>query len=101
MQQIKSQNRLLWLDCLKSFSTLLIVIQHSVSYEWVHLLTENNVIWKIINFVFMISKSGVPIFIMCSGIGMLQKERSIKDIFTKNVYGILKCYSTFPADISK
>ena len=92
MQQIKSQNRLLWLDCLKSFSTLLIIMQHSISYEWVHLLTENNVIWKIINFVFMISKSGVPIFIMCSGIGMLQKERSIKDIFTKNVYGILKCY---------
>ena len=86
------KTRLFWLDCLKAFSTFLIVMQHSISYEWVRLIDEADFTWKIINFIFLISKAGVPIFIMCSGIGMLNKERTIKEIYAKNVANILKVY---------
>ena len=86
------KDRLLWMDCLKVFATFLVVMQHSISYEWVSLIDKTNITWKIINFVFMLSKAGVPIFIMCSGIGMLKKERTITDICTKNIANILKVY---------
>lgn len=90
-----NKNRYIWLDCLKAFATFMIVMQHSVSYEWVRLIEEPDIIWKIINFVFMIVKSGVPIFIMCSGVGMLQKERTIKDILCKNIVHIVKIYTSW------
>ncbi len=82
-----------WLDCLKIFAAFLIVLQHSISYEWVRLLGEVDITWKIINLLFILSKAGVPIFIMCSGMGMLQRERSIKEIFTKSIFDILKIYA--------
>lgn len=87
-----NKERKLWIDCIKVFSTFLIVMQHSISHEWVRLIESPNVEWSIINFVFMLSKAGVPIFIMCSGIGMLRKEKSIKEILFRNIFGILKIY---------
>lgn len=87
-----NKERKLWIDCIKVFSTFLIVMQHSIAYEWVKLIDTPEGTWRMINFVFMLSKAGVPIFIMCSGIGMLRKEKSIKEIFFKNMIGIIKIY---------
>lgn len=86
-------NRLLWLDCLKIFSTFLIVMQHSISYEWIQAVSESTNISYIINLLFMLSKSGVPLFFMCSGMGMLQKSRTIKEIYCKNTFNLLRIYS--------
>lgn len=83
---------LIWVECMKVFAAFLIVMQHSISYEWTRLITINNIEWKFLNFVFMIARSGVPIFFMCSGIGMLARERNIKDIYQRSIWGIVKIY---------
>lgn len=40
----------------------------------------------------MISRLGVPIFVMCSGAGMLARERPIKDIWRKNIFPLVITY---------
>lgn len=67
-------------------------MQHSISHEWVNNLDNGNSAWRIINFVFMLSRTSVPIFFMCSGIGMLGRERSFKEIYTKNIWELLRIY---------
>lgn len=83
--------RLLWMDYIKIFGTFLIVMQHSISGSFTSLPVEG-IEWKIISFIFMISRMGVPIFIMCSGAGMLSRERSIKDIWRKNIFSLVIVY---------
>lgn len=88
---MKISRNLLWMDVIKVFSTFLIVMQHSISYSFTT-LPVSGYEWKILNFIFMISRMGVPIFIMCSGAGMLSRERTIKEIWCKNISGLLKVY---------
>lgn len=83
--------RLLWMDYIKIFGTFLIVMQHSISSSFTSLPVEE-IEWKIISFIFMISRMGVPIFIMCSGAGMLSRERSIKEIWCKNIFSLVVVY---------
>ncbi len=91
-KMIDNHTRLLWVNCIKVFATILIVVQHSISYEWVRLLDIGGTQWNIINFIFMLSRTGVPIFFMCSGMGMLQKERNLKDIFFHSIKKIVILY---------
>ncbi len=86
------QTKLFWINCIKVFATLLVVMQHSISYEWVRLLKTGGSSWNIINLVFMLTKIGVPVFIMCSGMGMLQKKRSIKSIYLNNSKKLILLY---------
>ena len=83
--------KLLWIDLIKVFATFLIVVQHSISYSFTTLAVESPD-WKLINFLFMISRTGVPIFVMCSGAGMLSRERSIREIWRESIAGLLKVY---------
>lgn len=85
------QKRYLWLDVLKVFLTFMIVMQHTISYSWTTLSIES-MEWKIVNIFFLLSRSAVPLFVMCSGIGMLQKERSILSIWRKNIFLLLRAY---------
>lgn len=88
---MSTQRKLLWIDVIKVFSSFLIVIQHSISSSYTT-LSVNSYEWKFLNFVFMISRMGVPVFIMCSGAGMLARERSVKEIWQKNILLLLKAY---------
>lgn len=81
-----------WIDCAKVFATFLVVMQHSISNEWTSTAIAGNKVWMVINFVFMLTRSGVPIFFMCSGFGMLRRERSINEVYRKNVFSLLKIY---------
>ncbi|MCM1038266.1 MAG: acyltransferase family protein [Ruminococcus sp.] len=83
--------KLLWIDLIKVFSTLLIVVNHSISYSFTT-LAVGSMEWKVLNFLFMISRMGLPVFIMCSGAGMLARERTIKEIWQGNIAGLLKVY---------
>lgn len=83
--------RVYWVECLRVFSTFSIVMHHSVSGVWTTLSPETPE-WKIINLVFLLSRCAVQVFFLCSGMGMLAKERSIESIFKKNILGILKIY---------
>ena len=91
-----SKKNLLWIDIIKVFSTFLIVVQHSISASYTMLSIES-IEWKIINFVFMLSRMGVPIFFMCSGIGMLAREHSIKEIWHRNIFSLIKVYAAWMA----
>lgn len=83
--------RCLWLDLFKTFLTLVIVMQHSISHSWTSLPIQTPQ-WQVINVFFLFSRLAVPLFIMCSGIGMLSKERSISSIWRKNIFNLLKVY---------
>ena len=85
------KKNLLWINIIKVFSAFLIVVQHSISASYTMLPVES-IEWKILNFVFMFSRMGVPIFFMCSGIGMLARERSIKEIWCRNIFSLIKIY---------
>lgn len=87
----ESGNKIYWIECIRVFSTFLVVMQHSISGMWTTLSPET-MEWKILNLVFLLSRSAVPVFFMCSGIGMLSKERTIQSVFKKNILGILKPY---------
>ena len=86
-----AKKKVLWMDVIKVFATLLIVIQHSISSSYTTLQIDSYE-WRIINFIFMISRMGVPIFIMCSGAGMLAREHSVKEIWQKNILLLMKVY---------
>lgn len=86
-----SDGKIYWIECIRVLSTFLVVMQHSISSVWTTLPPETSE-WKIINLVFLISRCAVPVFFMCSGMGMLAKKRSIESIFKKNILGLLKIY---------
>lgn len=86
-----NENRCLWLDILKAFLALIIVMQHSISHSWTTLPVTSTE-WQILNVFFLFSRTAVPLFVMCSGIGMLSKERNIFTIWRKNIFHLLKVY---------
>lgn len=86
-----AKKRLLWMDIIKVFSTFLVVLQHCISNSYTT-FPVNSREWMIINFVFMISRMGVPVFIMCSGAGILAEEHSVKEIWHRNILSLLKVY---------
>lgn len=86
-----NENRCLWLDILKAFLALIIIMQHSISHSWTTLPIQS-VEWQILNIFFLFSRMAVPLFIMCSGIGMLSKERSISVVWKKNIFNLFKTY---------
>ena len=72
-------NRKNWIDVIKVFAAILIIVQHSVSTMWTD-YQDGTVSWKILTAIFMLARCSVPLFVMCSGYGMMAKERSIKDV---------------------
>ena len=80
-----------WLDLLKIFAAFLVVFQHSTSHIWTSHPVDTFT-WKLTHFFFLFSRTAVPLFFMCSGAGMLQKEHSISKIFHKNIFNLLKIY---------
>lgn len=88
---MQSGKKLLWMDVIKVFSTFLIVLQHSISDSFTTLPVDGYE-WKIMNAIFMISRMGVPVFLMCSGAGILAREHTIREIWRKNILGLVKVY---------
>ncbi len=80
-----------WLDVLKIFAAFLVVFQHSTSHIWTSHPVDTFT-WKLTHICFLFSRTAVPLFFMCSGTGMLQKEHSISKIFQNNIYNLLKIY---------
>jgi len=83
-----------WMDLIKVISTILIVIQHSISGEWMRINPED-MGWKVLNLFFMLSRCAVPVFVICSGIGMLRRERTIGEIWKKNILSLGVVYASW------
>ncbi|MGN0307503.1 MAG: acyltransferase [Lachnospiraceae bacterium] len=83
--------RSLWIDRIKIFAAFLVVLQHSISPVW-STFPIDTLTWKITNLIFILSRSAVTLFFMCSGAGMLRHPRSIEDVLKKNILPLLKVY---------
>ena len=79
------------IDRLKVFAAFLVVLQHSISATWTS-YAPDTFTWKITNFIFILSRSAVVLFFMCSGAGMLKREHSIEEVLKKNILRLLKVY---------
>ena len=90
-----STKRLIWIDIVKIISAFLIVMQHCLALEWADRINPLDMQWKITNFLFIISRMGVPLFFMCSGMTMLRRKHSIKEIYLSSIPTILKSYFCF------
>ena len=51
-----------------------------------------NANWRVINFLFIISRMGVPLFFMCSGMTMFRRKHGIREIFLSSIPKILIPY---------
>lgn len=91
-----AKKRLIWIDVIKVFSTFLVVMYHSISNSYTT-FPVNSREWLIINFVFMISRMSVPIFIMCSGVGILAREHSVKEIWQRSMLRLFRVYVAWMA----
>lgn len=87
-----------WIDGLKVFACFLVIMQHTLSSNWVAPFTNGEDIsefWIAVNAVFTLAKAGVPLFFMCSGAVMLQKWRSIREIWSHSIPNLLVPYVTW------
>lgn len=80
-----------WLDYLKIFAAFLVVLQHSISGTWTT-YGPDTATWKVTNFFFILSRSAVVLFFMCSGAGILKRPHSMEEVFKKNILQLLKAY---------
>lgn len=83
--------KIYWIECIRVFSAFLVVMQHSLSGVWTT-LPPGTWEWRAVNMAFLLSRCAVPVFFMCSGMGMLAKERSLENICKKNIPKLLKLY---------
>lgn len=83
--------RLHYVDLIKVISTIMIVMQHSISgcFEKMDIHSWQ---WIVIAVIFYASRIAVPIFVMLSGIGMLRRSRSITEVLKHNILQLLKVY---------
>lgn len=87
--------KITWIEYAKLTATMLVVMQHSISQEWVRLAADSHLMeWRVLNFVFMLDTISLPIFFMSSGIVMLGRDRSLNEI-THSIWKIVKTYVTW------
>lgn len=89
---MENSKRLVWIDIIKVIAAFLIVLQHSLAMEWVDGLAPGDTRWRIINLLFIIVKTGLPLFFMCSGATMLRRKHSIQEIFTSSIPRVIIPY---------
>ncbi len=81
---------------MKVVLALMVVVQHTLSGAWMTLAPGSGE-WRFISVPFLLSRLAVPLFVMCSGAGMLAKERSIEAVWKKNIFLLLKVYVSWMA----
>lgn len=89
---MENTKRIVWVDIIKIFAAFLIVMQHSISIEWIGRMPVNDMQWEVINLAFIVSRIGVPLFFMCSGYTMFRRKHSIREVFVRNLPGIIIPY---------
>lgn len=84
----EKEERKIYFDFLRIFATFAVIILHVSAQNW-HTTDINSFEWNIFNFYDSIVRWGVPIFVMISGALFLNKNQSIKKIYTKNILRII------------
>lgn len=86
----KMKNRILYLDVLRSFAMIMVILLHSISDYIVRPELYGTVSWYANLCINAISRTGVPVFFMVSGMLMLSSDgtRDIKKFYKKSLIRI-------------
>jgi surface polysaccharide O-acyltransferase-like enzyme len=87
---VNVNKRIIWLDYIRVFAITLVVLLH-VSANFVYHV-ENSVIWWIADTLNSLARPGVPLFLMVSGLLLLNSKDSISIFYYKRMKKILLPY---------
>ena len=92
-ENIKTNNRIIWADLLRIASIFSVVFLHTASAQW-DVLNIASLDWQIANFYKCLSRWGVPIFIMISGMFFLNPKKNIplKHLYSVNILRLALSY---------
>lgn len=93
MQAIKKSERLLYPDFLRIIAAFAVVLIHAISNFW-YITKPQNSEWLYLEIADSLLRFSVPIFVMISGLFMLDPNRPkpLKDLYTKNIFKIFTAY---------
>jgi len=96
VQETTPTNRIVYLDYLRVFATLAVMILHISAQKW-YTTDVNSFDWKTFNFFNSIVRWGVPVFVMISGALFLNRDLSVQKIFSKYVLRLLLAFGVWSA----
>ena len=85
------KNRLIYLDILRIFATVSLVVLH-VSGQNFNSQPTDSFEWVVLNFYDSLVRWVVPVFVMISGSLFLRREQSIKKLYQKYILRIVCAY---------
>lgn len=82
-----NSERLYYLDFLRIISAFAVVFLHVCAQNWFN-VSYNSYKWNILNIYDSLVRWCVPVFVMISGVLFLQKDKTIKELYSKNIFHI-------------
>jgi len=85
--------RLIYVDALRAAATFFVVLLHTAAGN-LNYVKIGSFEWNVFNFYDSISRFGVPVFVMISGMFLLNpnKDVSLRDIYRKYIFRIVKSF---------
>ncbi len=85
--------RLIYADLLRVIATFVIVILHVSGSNW-HNVPVSGFEWKVFNFYDSMARFSVPVFVMISGMFLLDNKKSLtlKKLYSKNILRIVTSF---------
>lgn len=86
-------NRLIYADALRVAATFSVVLLHVAASNW-SLAEPGSFEWNVFNFYDSISRFGVPVFVMISGMFLLNPDKAVdlREIYGKYILRIVKAF---------
>ncbi len=88
--------RLIYLDCLRILATFGVMLLHVSAQNWA-VAEVNTLEWNVFNFFDSSVRWAVPVFVMISGALFLAGNRSIEQIYKRNVLRLITAWSFWSA----
>ncbi|SFO21753.1 Acyltransferase family protein [Pseudobutyrivibrio sp. UC1225] len=83
--------RKVYCDYLRFFAVFAVCVLHVSAFNWA-CTDVNSLEWQVFNFYESIVRWGVPIFLMISGTLFLNREISIKKLFSKYIFRMVVAF---------
>ncbi len=98
MKDVKDSNRMVYLDLLRILAAFSVVLLHSAAQFW-YVLDIKSTDWVIANSYDAISRFGVPLFVMISGVLFLDPKRTIdwRRLYKHNILRLVIIYIVWSA----
>ena len=87
----EKNKRIIYFDFLRIFAIAAIILIHVAAENW-YTTEVRSLTWNAYNIFDSVARWGVPIFVMISGTLFLDKEKSIKEIFKKNIVKLINIF---------